>query len=157
FSFQLDLLAENNKDVPFDKLLGQGATVDLLLPNGKRRFFNGVVSRASQGLRGQIFTAYRLEIVPQFWLLTRRAQSRIFQHIAVPDILKKVLEGLEVTYQLQGKYEPRDYCVQYRETDFNFASRLMEEEGIFYFFKHQDGKHTMVVADTPQSHPDLPD
>ena len=75
--------------------------------------------------------------------------------MTVPDILKKVLDGLDVTYELQGTFEPRDYCVQYRETDFNFASRLMEEEGIFYFFKHESGSHKMVVANTPQSHADL--
>ncbi len=63
---------------------------------------------------------------------------------------------MKVSYQLQGQYKPRDYCVQYRETDFAFASRLMEEEGIFYFFTHADGSHQMVVADTPQSFPDVP-
>jgi type VI secretion system secreted protein VgrG len=94
-------------------------------------------------------------MVPQFWLLTRRAQSRIFQQITVPDILRKVLEGLDVVYEIQGTFPKRDYCVQYRETDFNFASRLMEEEGIYYFFKHLDGGHKMVLANSPQSHPDL--
>src|SRR5205823_6132971 len=98
------------------------------------RYFNGISSRISQGPRDNTFTEYRIEIVPRFWLLTLRAQSRIFQQIAVPDILKKVLAGLDVSYELRGKYDPRDYCVQYRETDFNFASRLMEEEGIYYFF-----------------------
>ena len=65
--------------------------------------------------------------------------------------------------QLTGQYEPRDYCVQYRESDFDFASRLMEEEGIFYFFKHEargDTKkqyfHTMIVADNPGAHADVP-
>src|SRR5437870_11186652 len=139
YSVQLDLLAENDKEVAFDKLLGQTITTDLKLPNGQRRYFTGICNRVSQGVRSEIFTAYRIEVVPQFWLLTRRAQSRIFQHLSVPDILKKVLQGLTVTYQFQGRYEPRDYCVQYRETDFNFACRLMEEEGIFYFFKHNDG------------------
>ncbi|HEV3341349.1 MAG TPA: type VI secretion system tip protein TssI/VgrG, partial [Pirellulales bacterium] len=72
------------------------------------------------------------------------------------DILKQVLKGLSVKYELQGTYENRDYCVQYRETDFNFASRLMEEEGIYYYFTHANGSHEMVVADTPQSHADVP-
>jgi type VI secretion system secreted protein VgrG len=97
-----------------------------------------------------------MEIVPQLWVLTKRAQSRIFQQISVPDILKKVLNGLDVAYEIQGTFHPRDFCVQYRETDFNFASRLMEEEGMFYFFKHSDGSHKMVVANTTQSHTDLP-
>ena len=68
----------------------------------------------------------------------------------MPDILKEVLTGLDVTYQIQGTFEQREYCVQYRETDFDFASRLMEEEGIYYFFKHTAGGHQMVLANTPQ-------
>jgi type VI secretion system secreted protein VgrG len=158
FRFQLDLIAENGKvkDVAFDKLLGQPVTVCLGRSGGKQRFFNGICSRFSQGESGIEFTSYRMEVVPRFWLLTRRAQSRIFQHKTVPDILKEVLQGLEVTFELKAPYQPRDFCVQYRETDFNFACRLMEEEGIYYFFKHTEKGHSMVVADTPQSHPDLP-
>jgi type VI secretion system secreted protein VgrG len=156
FDFQLDLTAENEVDVAFDKLLGQKITTRLDLPDGEKRYFSGICNRVGQGERDEIFTRYRMEVVPQFWLLTKRAQSRIFQQMTVPDILKKVLTGLDVTYEIQGSFHPRDFCVQYRETDFNFASRLMEEEGFFYFFKHNSEGHQMVVANTPQSHPDLP-
>lgn len=163
FRFELEMLAESTATVKFDSILGQGVTVTLVAPaDGSKRYFNGIVSRFSQGGRrpsaqgGATFTVYRAEVVPKLWMLTRNQQSRIFQQIAVPDILKKVLTGLDVSYQLQGNYLPRDYCVQYRETDFAFASRLMEEEGIFYFFTHKDGSHQMVVADTPQSFPDVP-
>jgi type VI secretion system secreted protein VgrG len=130
FQFNLDLVAPNNEDVPFEAILGQPVVVGLVLSNNRKRYFSGICSRISQGVRDATFTAYRMEVVPQFWLLTRRAQSRIFQHVTVPDILKKVLAGLDVAYEIQGTFQPRDYCVQYRETDFNFASRLMEEEGI---------------------------
>jgi type VI secretion system secreted protein VgrG len=155
FDFRLDLVAENATDVAFDKLLGQKLTVTVLLPGEKKRFFNGVCNRVSQGARDTVFTHYQAEIVPQFWLLTKRAQSRIFQHINVPEILKRVLAGLDVAFEIQGTFHPRDYCVQYRESDFHFASRLMEEEGIYYFFKHSERGHQMVVANRPQSHPDL--
>jgi len=159
FNFHLNLLAEDASKVKFDKLLGQKITVALKLPNEKERYFNGICNRVSQGGRseGDVFTAYHLEIVPQFWLLTRRSQSRIFQHITIPDILKNVLDGLDVTFEIQGTFHPRDYCVQYRESDFNFASRLMEEEGIFYFFTHTADGHKMVVANTPDSHPKFDD
>ena len=157
FSYQIEVIAENKKEVAFEKLLGEKIAVSLTTPGETKRYFNGICSRVSQGMRTSLFTAYRLELVPQFWLLTRKAQSRIFQHITVPDILKKVLEGLDVTYELRGTFHQRDFCVQYRETDFNFASRLMEEEGIYYFFKHSAGGHQMVVANTPQSHPSVPD
>jgi type VI secretion system secreted protein VgrG len=155
FHFTIECLAERATTVPFEKLLGEKASLKLELPGKKERFFSGIVARVSQGDSNDDFNTFRLEMVPSFWLLTKRAQSRIFQHVSVPEILKTVLTGLDVTFELQGKYEQRDYCVQYRETDFNFASRLMEEEGIYYFFKHSSGAHKMVVADTPQSHTDL--
>jgi type VI secretion system secreted protein VgrG len=154
FSFEFDCLAENATDVPFDKLLGQKATAAIKLGESENRYVSGIVSRVSQQSRDQTFTTYRLTVVPQFWLLTRRRQSRIFQYLSVPDILKKVLAGLDVSYEIQGTFEPREYCVQYRESDFEFASRLMEDEGIYYFFKHTSSGHTLVLANTPQSHPD---
>jgi len=158
FQIHVDAIAPNEQDVAFDKLLGQEASIEMLLPKEKKkRFFHGIVARVGQGGRDETFTTYRLEIVPRFWLLTRRWNSRIFQQMSVPDILKKVLPGLDVTFEIQGTFEPRDYCVQYRESDFNFASRLMEEEGIYYFFKHTQSGHNMVVANTPQSHSDMPE
>jgi type VI secretion system secreted protein VgrG len=163
FRFELEMLAESHATIPFDKILGQSVTVTLVMPAvDSKRYINGIVSRFSQGgrrpsaLGGGTFTVYRAEVVPQFWTLTRNHQSRIFQQIAVPDILKQVLTGLKVSYQLQGDYKPRDYCVQYRESDFAFASRLMEEEGNFYFFTHSFGSHEMVVADTHESFADVP-
>lgn len=155
FSFQLELLAEDSSKVKFDKLLGMPIGITLQLPEEKQRYFNGICRRVSQGVRDDPFTRYRMEVVPQFWFLTKVARSRMFQHLNVPDILKKVFEGLDVTLEIRGTFHPRDFCVQYRETDFNFASRLMEEEGIFYFFKHTRSGHQMVVANSPDSHPDL--
>src|SRR5262249_37196002 len=141
-------------------LLGQKITVTLLGESDPPRYINGIVSRFSQGprmkgLEEAMMVRYEAELVPQFWLLTKNVQSRIFQQKSVPDILKDVLKDLDVSFQIQGTFEPRDYCVQYRESDFDFASRLMEEEGIYYFFKHSETGHQMVVANTPQSHPDI--
>src|SRR5262249_29851523 len=82
--------------------------------------------------------------------------SRIFQQVTVPDILKRVLTGLAVKFDLKGKYFERDFCVQYRESDFHFASRLMEEEGIYYYFAHTNKGHTLVIADSPAGHADMP-
>ena len=159
FSFRLDLIATNDTKIEFDKLLGQELTVTMQIQNedpqstdAKVRYFRGICRRFEQGNRDKEFTSYRAEIVPQFWFTTRIARSRIFQQITVPDILKKVLVGLKVDYNLQGTFEKREYCVQYRETDFNFACRLMEEEGIFYFFKHTKDALEMVVANTASAH-----
>ena len=155
FQFHLDLLAENRQNIAFDKLLGQKVAILVMLPNDEKRYFHGILSGFSQGGRDQLFTKYRAEMVPQFWLLTRNVQSRIFQSMTVPDILKEVLDGLDLSWEIQGTFQPRDYCTQYRESDFQFASRLMEEEGLYYFFKHTADSHKMVIADTPQSHTDL--
>jgi type VI secretion system secreted protein VgrG len=162
FRFELELLADSSTSIAFDQILGQGITAAVTMPDGSPRFFNGIVSRFSQGHRvpsaqGRgTLTRFRAVMVPTVWVLTRRLQSRIFQQVSIPDILKKVLAGFSVSYRLTGTYQPRDFCVQYRESDFNFASRLMEEEGIYYYFTHADGSHEMVVSDNPQGHADVP-
>lgn len=157
FRYELNLLAKNDTEVRFDKLLGQPMTVDIALPAGKRRFFHGIVSKFSEGSRETEFTQYWAEVVPQCWLLTKQVRSRIFQQLSVIDILKQVFAGFDIEYGTRGQYRPRNYCVQYRESDFDFASRLMEEEGIFYFFKHEADRHTMVLGVTPGVHPNVPD
>ena len=156
FQFQLNAIATHETQIPFDQLLGKKVTAHINAPGGDHRHISGICSRAGQGGRDATFTYYQLEIVPELWFLTRKTQSRIFQQKSVKEILTKVFEGLAVQIQLTGQYEPRDYCVQYRESDFDFASRLMEEEGIFYFFKHEAGSHTMIVADNPGAHADVP-
>jgi len=157
FSFQLDLLSDNDNDAPLDRLVGQPATVELALPGGGSRFFNGIASRVSQGARGARQTSYRAEIVPRLWLLTRTQQSRSFAHHTVPEIVRLVLGDISaIEMRLVGNYQPRDYCVQYRESDFDFVSRLIEEEGIFYYFTHAQGGHTMVLADSAAGVSDIP-
>src|ERR1051325_4449492 len=157
FHFKLGMYTEDQSKVAFDKLLGQKVTVSFR--GDTVRYFNGIISRLSQGQRvrgldeAQILVRFEAELVPQLWLLTKNVQSRIFQQKSVPDILKDVLKGIDSKFEIQGDFAPRDYCVQYRESDFDFASRLMEEEGIYYFFKHTDGGHQLVLANTPQSHP----
>src|ERR1041384_2062214 len=161
FRFQLDLMAENSTEVNFEDLLGEQVTATMEMHTNDKRYVSGIVSRVAQRGRDQTFTWYRLVAVPKFWLLTRRKQSRIFQYQTVPDILKTVFSELaadgrkfSLNWELKGTYHPREYCVQYRESDFAFASRLMEEEGIYYFFKHTESGHAMVIADMPGSMPD---
>jgi type VI secretion system secreted protein VgrG len=157
FRFTLEMLATNDTTVPFDKVLGQKAIVELELPGDKKRFFSGIISKLSQGKRDDTFTSYRAELVPQLWLLTRRVQCRIFQHISVPDILKKVLAGLDIAVELEGTFDEREYCVQFNESDFAFASRLMEEEGICYYFRHAESGHTLVLTNSNQKFKDVPE
>jgi type VI secretion system secreted protein VgrG len=162
FRIDVELLHEEKEAgseptlVDIQKILGKAVVITITQRDGTTRHFNGIVNNFSQGNRDERFSYYYATIVPSLWLLTQRHQSRIFQHMSVPDILKKVFEGLEVEWKIQGTFNPRNYCVQYRETDFAFASRLMEEEGIFYYFQHTDETHKMIVGNTPQHHLDCP-
>ncbi|WP_165232306.1 type VI secretion system Vgr family protein [Aquisphaera insulae] len=162
FEFRLAMLADSTVVINFDQLLGQEATVAFRLPDGSSRYLSGILSEVSQGgrvsssLGPSFFTLYQATLVPRLWLLTRKVGSRIFQQMTVKDILAAVLGPIAPEVQLQGTYKPRDYCVQYRESDFDFATRLMEEEGIYYYFTHAQGSHKMVLADSPMSHPTVP-
>jgi len=164
YRFEVDLRAEES--VNFSDVLGKGAVITLSLPGEKSRSFQGVIKRFSQGGRDQNFIKYRAEIVPAAWYLTRQTNSRVFQKLPVPDILKEVFRaaGLkDVKFKFKGSYPERLYCIQYRETNWAFASRLMEEEGIFYFFEHCgddgapiDGGAHLILADSADAHAPLP-
>ncbi|MCL4808961.1 MAG: type VI secretion system tip protein VgrG [Thermoanaerobaculia bacterium] len=156
FAYRLEMVAQNKTKVPFDAVLGEKLTIHMQLPDeSSETHLNGLCVRLGQAGRDEDFTIYEAEIVPDVWKLTKKAQSRIFQQLTVPEILKKVFDAFDVDWQLTGKYEPRDYCVQYRETDFAFGARLMEEEGIYFFFEHKDGSHKMIVSDAAMEHPAL--
>jgi len=158
FRFDLDLVSEEDA-IDFKAIVGKNLGVKLAFEDGKFRYFHGVVSRFAQGTRDRRLVAYRAELVPWLWFLTRKADCRIFQDKTVPDIIKKVFSDLGFTdlkWQLNGSYQPRVYCVQYRETNFNFVSRLMEEEGIGYFFEHDESKHTLVLFDSASGNPECP-
>jgi len=156
FELKADMIADRKDEVLFHQIIGQSVTVEMLLLDESKRYFNGIVKRFSQAARDENFVHFRADVVPKLWLLTKKVRSRIFQHLTVPDILKQLLTGFEVSYDITGVYYPRDYCVQYRESDFDFASRLMEEEGIYYFFEHSDGNHQMMVSDNTCKHPTVP-
>ncbi len=163
FSIDVELLHDEGKKLSFSpttvdphSLVGQPVTIFISADDGSTREFSGMVNKFSQGNRDVRFSYYYISVVPHIWLLTQKSQSRIFQQKSVPDILKKIFTGFQVKYELQDTYEPHNYCVQYRESDFDFASRLMEEEGIYFYFEHKDGTHQLIIADTPQSHRDCP-
>lgn len=159
FRFDLDLFSKE-PDIKFADILGQSITVRLTLPGDKKRYFNGFVSRFSQEGQVDEFHAYSMTVHPWLWFLTRTADCRIFQEKSVPDIIKEVFRDHGFTdfeETLSGSYRTWNYCVQYRETDFNFVSRLMEQEGIYYFFKHQKDKHVLVLADSVSAHEPFPD
>jgi type VI secretion system secreted protein VgrG len=148
--YQIELLTKEEAVVDFDKVLGENVTVRLELSDDSPRFFNGFVSRFSYGGRHGRYLKYHAVVRPWFWFLTKTSDCRIFQEMTVPDIVKKVFEDhpdADYKLELTNSYRSWNYCVQYRETDFNFVSRLLEHEGIFYYFRHTNGHHTMVLTD----------
>jgi type VI secretion system secreted protein VgrG len=158
FSYELSVLSEDEA-IALDDILGQNVTIRLDLPDEKHRFFNGIVTRFAQVGRSENHASYQATVRPWLWFLTQRADCRIFQGKTVPEIVKAVFQGAGFTDfkdELSRTYPPWDYCVQYRETDFNFLSRLMEEEGIFYFFRFTKDAHKLVIADSKASHHDMP-
>jgi type VI secretion system secreted protein VgrG len=158
FEFQLGLLSMSG-DVDMDEILGKSVTVKLALPDDSTRYFNGLVTRFSQNGTFGRYNRYVAVVRPWLWLLTRTADCRIFQEMTVPDIVKAVFGDhptADFKFELTGTYRKWTYCVQYRETDFNFISRLMEHEGLYYYFTHTDGHHTMVVTDSYSGHAVFP-
>jgi type VI secretion system secreted protein VgrG len=156
--YQLDLLGPK-PDVNPDEILGKNVTVKMTLPDDSRRFFNGYVTRFGQsGMYGRYYR-YAAVVRPWLWFLTRTSDCRIFQEMTVPDIVKKVFEdhgAADFKFELTGTYRKWVYCVQYRETDFNFVSRLLEQEGIYYYLRHTDGHNTLVVTDSTGKHTATP-
>ncbi|MDX2039320.1 MAG: type VI secretion system tip protein TssI/VgrG [Isosphaeraceae bacterium] len=162
FFFRVELVAPNDEAIDFGALLGQSITIEVVSPtldgSGPSRYFNGICSRMGQGARGTNFTKYWMDLVPRAWFTSRISTSRIFHQMTVKDILGAINETNGIwddATGLRADYKKRDYCVQYRETDLNFASRMMEEEGIFYFFKHTNGDHSLYAGDSNAAFPPL--
>ena len=157
--YQLDLYSER-ADLMIDDLLATPVTVRVDLPRGGQRYFNGLITRFALAGRQGRYTTYQATVRPWLWFLTRASDCRIFQDRSVPEIVKAVFAAYSIadvdTSGLSGSYQPLPYCVQYRETDFNFVSRLLESEGIYYYFRSSAGRHTMVLADSYGAHSPAP-
>jgi type VI secretion system secreted protein VgrG len=175
FVMKVQLLSED-PNINFDKLIGEAVTIRWRMPEltgeNKDRMFSGYVRSFVQRPRAEGFNNYEATIVPWLWFLSRTADCRIFHsamteppdEMTVPGIIKKVFKDHgfdDFTPSLTASYRKLDHCVQYRETDFNFISRLMEQEGIYYFFEHKDEgdtiKHKMKLVDAMSSHEEFPD
>lgn len=154
FEFHVTLLS-TDFNVDMKSLLRTPVTITISLFDESDRYLNGIFSSVRQkGLTEQDFVYYEATIVPKIWFLSLDSNCKIFQTMSVPDIVKQVLDDNSITdYQFrspvskEGTYPKRDYTVQYRESSLNFISRLLEEEGIFYYFDHTDTKHTIVFGD----------
>jgi len=158
YCFRVELCADDDH-LDLAAMLGQPCRLEIARRDGGEpvRYVHGMVRRFERTGAGSGLTHYAAEIVPVHWYLTKQHRCRIFQQhncpdMSVPGIVAKVFAeaGLpqdSYRVELRDTYEPREYVVQYRESDLHFISRLMEEEGIFYYFEHTADGHRMVIAD----------
>jgi type VI secretion system secreted protein VgrG len=149
FHFHLEMQSEESS-LDFSQIVGKSVTASMKLADGTSRYVNGIVGRFVQSGSDARFTTYFAELHPWLWLLSMTVDSRIYQNKSVIDIVTGIFTELgfsDVRNSTSGSYDPLEYCVQYNESTFAFISRLLEFHGIFYFFAHEDGKHTLVLGD----------
>lgn len=158
FDYELQLTS-SDAAIDLNQLLGKPMSLSLQLDGQGQRHFHGIVARCSQNIdRGQ-YASYQVTLRPWLWLLTRTSDCRIFQNQTIPQIIKQVFRDLgfsDFEDSLSRPYREWEYCVQYRETSFDFVSRLMEQEGIYYYFRHEKDRHVLVLADAYGAHQACP-
>ncbi|WP_187507268.1 type VI secretion system Vgr family protein, partial [Pantoea agglomerans] len=164
FVLTAELLATDAR-IDRHALLGKPVTFTLptdgLMNALSPRYLNGKITRVavrSQELSGTRYAVYELTVEPDLWPMKRDRNLRIFQSQTVPQIVQTLLKeyGVSVETRLAGSYRVWEYCVQYQESSLEFISRLMELEGIYYFFRHEADKHTLVLCDAPDQHQAFP-
>ncbi len=155
FEFVLVLLSEQS-ELDADQILGKPVLVKIAAKDSPPRYFHGLTAAFAQvsygNPAGKGLSEYRVTLRPWLWFLSQTADCRWFQNKTVPDIVQEVCRQAGYTdlrLALSGSYDPWEYCVQFRETDLNFVSRLLEQEGIFYYFEHSESKHVLVLCDDP--------
>ncbi|WP_407850417.1 type VI secretion system Vgr family protein [Bordetella petrii] len=162
YEFEVELVAETTA-ISGTSVLGKPLTLEIETQHGAKRHLSGDVTRfayVGQESGGLRLARYRATVRPWLWYLTRNRDCKIYQNKSVVEILDEVLgsySGYAYEKRLQGSYRTREYCVQYEESDFDFISRLMEHEGIYYYFKHDKNQHTLVLIDDINEHEPLPD
>ncbi|MGF7172671.1 type VI secretion system Vgr family protein [Azospirillum doebereinerae] len=161
FHYTISLISSDVAIAPGD-ILGKSLTLSIARKGGEPRIINGIVKTFAAGpmaLRG--YRRYTAEIVPTLWLTTLRSDCQVFQDKSVVQIVDAVLADSGVTevkkQGLSGTHNPRPVCVQYRETHFDFIARLLQDEGIYFYFQHEAGKHTLVLSDSAAGYTDCLD
>lgn len=156
FEIQIEALSED-KAVDFNKILGSKCSIRINTTDGTPRFFNGTLTEAqSLGPQDDVF-GYNMVLRPWFWLLTKTSNCRIFKDKSVKDIIAEVLAKhsfKKFENRTSGSFPELEYCVQYCESDYDFLCRLMEENGIYYYFEHSEDDHTLVLVDASSAHKD---
>jgi type VI secretion system secreted protein VgrG len=159
FEFDVEALSEQ-ENIDLDDAIGRPCTIKQTTYGNKVRYYNGILTAARRAGKSQDLFHFNLVLRPWFWLLGRKADCRIFLDKDVKEIISDVFRKAGFTdfeFRTTGEYQKISYCVQYRETDLAFCSRLMEHWGIYYFFEHAEDKHTLVMADSRTSHKPIAD
>ena len=153
FSFHLDCVSDTEYTLDFKKILGQNVTVSLELPDASKHYFNGYIKRFVQLPDTGGLAHYQAEMVPDLWFFTLQSMNVAYTDKSVSDIIDEFCENFVHRHyqrpevQLSRTYPKRDLCVQYRETRAAFLMRLLEQEGIYFYYKHERDKHTLVISD----------
>jgi len=153
FDYYVDVLSEPETVVVPSSLVGKRVTMDLQVTDtGTKRYFNGIVRSLESTGGDTYFNSYRLSIVPMLWLLSLNRQTRVFQDSNVLEVARKVLEPYSIVPQLQiqSSYPILEYCTQYRETDLHFLQRILQQQGITFYFRHSASDHLLVLSDNSQ-------
>ncbi|MCC5786826.1 MAG: type VI secretion system tip protein VgrG [Phycisphaerales bacterium] len=158
FQWEADLI-KVNPGVDFNKLIGESASVRLSLREQPKRFFSGIVASIEEAGSHQSLPKYRATIVPWLWFASRSSDCRIFQDVTPIDASKAVLSDYDMGIGgvedklTRSSYPTSEYIVQYNESALDFVSRLMEKQGVYFSFRHDDGgKHALHLFDGPESH-----
>jgi type VI secretion system secreted protein VgrG len=152
YSFFIELIHKSHH-LDINSFVGTEASLSMRDLSGEPRIVHGVIRSFEQLHTANSYTHYRCELVPRLRFLDDTVQHKIFQNLSVVEIIQHILKEFGfpdgwVEWQLGYSYEPREYCVQYAESDLHFISRLCEESGIFFFFEHLEDKHILIFSDT---------
>jgi type VI secretion system secreted protein VgrG len=163
FRYEVDLVSTSAIKAGLLSILGSKMTVKIKLADETSyRHFNGVITRAAYLGQAQGYERYRFELRPMLWLLSQQVKSRIFQQKTLIDVVEQSLRdaGFGSDFRLDtinaSSLPVQEFCVQYRESTFDFVSRLMEEIGVYYYHEHAENTHTLVLVDDPAKHKPLP-
>ena len=154
FTFEIDATSTTG-NADLQSIMSQKCSVRMTLLNGQERVFNGTLVDAQWTGKDLELHRYQFTLRPWLWLLSQRSDCRIFKNKTAIEIIKQIFakeESASFEDRTSDRLAPIDYCVQYRESDLDFVLRLMEQYGIYYYFKHGDGDHTLVLSDSRSSH-----
>ena len=153
--FEVSLMLTSKDEIPLDDVITRSAVLTISKSN-VNRYIHGIIDQFVYTEKSAGAFVYQARVVPAFWLLYLKHDCRVFQDKSVPEIVQSVFIehplNHTVEFRLERNYPSLEFCAQYQESDFDFVSRLMEQEGIFYFFEHTRSRYTLVLADSRTGH-----